>query len=175
MREELKPIELTREVTFTPGVCFDPEYASLEGTYTDQISAYRARRVWTEALETNFLIDSGHDFLIKVESFVDEGRFTLKCDFLTACGRYAFWRLTHNQAPEAQYLIETAHIPFSEARITEHSFGADLAPREGHEPLILDQNQNVEEPGLPRPKKGLFSVCRALLRGKRKGASSLPS
>jgi hypothetical protein len=35
----------------------------------------------------------------------------LTCEFSTACGRYAFWRLTNSQSPESQYLIETAHIP----------------------------------------------------------------
>jgi hypothetical protein len=38
--------------------------------------------------------------------------YKVRCDFQTACGRYAFWRLTHHQAPEVQFLLETAHLPY---------------------------------------------------------------
>ncbi len=111
-----QPIELTDEFQWSEGVSYDPEHITLEGTYTDQLSAYRARKVWQETLEGNFLLESEHDFTLKVCSHAVEHRYVLRCDFLTACARYAFWRLTNNQAPEAQYIIETAHIPNGELR-----------------------------------------------------------
>jgi hypothetical protein len=125
MREEVKSPEQSEEVT--PGVCFDPEEAVLEGTYLDELSAYRARRVWTETFETNFLLEPNHDFIFRVLSSLEGRKFVLKCDFATACGRYAFWRLTRNQAPEAQYLIETAHIPQADSRREETLHTADLS------------------------------------------------
>lgn len=111
MTDELKTAKLTELV---PGVCFDQNEASLEGIYLDELSTYRAKKVWTETLETNFLLEPNYDFLFKVVSDIKDNKFVLKCNFTSACGRYAFWRLTRNQAPEAQYSIETAHIPGSE-------------------------------------------------------------
>ena len=93
------------------GIWYDPERIVLEGAYSDQITAYRARRRWISTLETNFLLEERHDFRVKVVNDEERNSFRVRCDFLTACGRYAFWRLTHNQAPEVQYLIETAHLP----------------------------------------------------------------
>lgn len=94
-------------------VRFDTERLLIRATYSDQLSAYRARRLWTEAFESQFLLDTGHDFRLEICSNLTEHSFALTCEFLTACGRYAFWRLTHNQAPDIQYLVETAHIPSS--------------------------------------------------------------
>lgn len=93
------------------GVWFDPERIVLEGNYSDQITAYRAKRRWARAFESNFLLESSHDFKLTVVQQEEGSEFRLKCEFLTACGRYAFWRLTHNQAPEVQFLLETAHHP----------------------------------------------------------------
>lgn len=108
--------ELSIEQQRVDGVSFDPEHITLEGSYTDQISAYRARRVWVSTLTESFLLEIDHDFKLKVEMNSESARYFLRCEFLTACARYAFWRLTNNQAPEAQYIIETAHIPNSETR-----------------------------------------------------------
>jgi len=119
-------IELSGEAAWRPGVCFDPLEITLEGSYVDELSAYRARRVWNSVLEDNFLLESDHDYVMKVSPGDEAGLFRLKCDFRTACGRYAFWRLTHNQAPEAQYLIETAHIPNSESRHGDFLEAPDL-------------------------------------------------
>ena len=93
------------------GVFFDPEQVILYGEYSDEISAYRARRVWVEALEMNFFLDPSFDFELVMAAPDADGPYLLSCDFHSACARYAFWRLTNSQAPEAQYLIETAHIP----------------------------------------------------------------
>jgi hypothetical protein len=127
-------IELTDEFQWTEGVSFDPDHITLEGVYTDQLSAYRAKKVWLETLETNFLLEPGHDFNLSIASRVDEHRFALRCEFLTACARYAFWRLTNHQAPEAQYVIETAHIPNAELRQDDFLQAPDL--RSVHESAI---------------------------------------
>jgi len=98
------------------GVAFDPESVTLRGLYKDEISAHRAKRLWIETLESNFLLELDYDFELSVISVLDHDLFYLSCSFSTACARYAFWRITNNQAPEAQYIIETAHIPMCESR-----------------------------------------------------------
>ena len=122
-----------------PGVCFDPEEAILEGVYIDELSAYRAKKGWVKALEVNFLLEDKHDFSIKVIAGTDSKRFQLKCEFESACGRYAFWRLTHNQAPEAQYVIETAHIPDSE-KSRDALMGAPDLRSSQYAPSILEDH-----------------------------------
>jgi hypothetical protein len=94
------------------GLWYDAERLILEGAYLDEITAYRARRRWIQTFETNFLLEGDHDFRLKVVFEDESGRFFVRCSFLTACGRYAFWRLTHHQAPEVQFMLETAHLPF---------------------------------------------------------------
>jgi hypothetical protein len=103
------------------GVCFDPSNATLQGVYSDEISAHRAKRLWCNTLELHFLLDTDIDFEVTVKRSEIEGviQFQLICSFKTACARYAFWRLTNHQAPEAQYLIETAHIPDCASRQLE--------------------------------------------------------
>jgi len=107
-------IDLSHEIYGTRGLRYDSEQITLNAVYVDQLSAYRARRGWAEALEKCFLLEKVQDFEIQVKSDYSTGEYTLQCQFHSACARYAFWRLTHDQAPEAQYLIETAHIPESE-------------------------------------------------------------
>lgn len=93
------------------GLWYDPDRLLIEGVYQDEITAYRARKRWMEALETNFLLEDSHDFSMRVRKARGGHHYRVRCDFLTACGRYAFWRLTHHQAPEVQLMLETAHIP----------------------------------------------------------------
>jgi hypothetical protein len=129
-------IELAEQILAEPGVCFDPDSVTLQGSYSDEISAYRAKKLWAETLEMNFLLDEKHDFALSVSSNLDANQFLLNCKFLTACGRYAFWRITNNQAPEAQYVIETAHIPMCESRHNEILRAPDMRPLHD-EPLVL--------------------------------------
>lgn len=118
----------TSGVEFRGEVFFDPELLLLEGRYSDELSAHRARRRWSSVFSTSFLLESKHDYELSVkESSEDEG-FALRCEFLSACGRYAFWRITHGQAPEAQHLLETAHVPCSDSRLRAIAFAADLRP-----------------------------------------------
>lgn len=93
------------------GLWYDPDRLMLEGVYNDEVTAYRARKRWVSALERNFLLEESLDFNLRVNNARDSSYFKVRCDFLTACGRYAFWRLTHHQAPEVQCLLETAHLP----------------------------------------------------------------
>jgi hypothetical protein len=94
-----------------PALQFDVHALSLHGVYSDELSAHRAKRSWIRSLDQNFLLDRGSDYEMLMSSDLDQGRFCVKCNFTSACGRYAFWRLVNNQAPEVQYLLETAHVP----------------------------------------------------------------
>lgn len=93
------------------GLWYDAEKLILEGIYLDELSAYRARRSWIKTFEMNFLLEEIHDFKVRVVCDDEEGRYHVQCTFTSACGRYAFWRLTHHQAPEVQFTLETAHLP----------------------------------------------------------------
>ncbi len=96
-----------------PEICYDPENVLLEGWYPDELSAYRARTVWKQTLSHHFLLEYEEDFQLSIERNKTGDVFQLSCTFYTACARYAFWRITNEQAPEVQYLLETAHIPKS--------------------------------------------------------------
>lgn len=123
-------IELTREITFPGDISFDLETVTLHGSYADQLSAYRARKIWVSTLENCFLLEQGQDFVVSIRSNLTDGNFGIICSFISACARYAFWRLTNNQAPEAQYMIETAHIPDSEMRHDDYVAAPDMRPQE---------------------------------------------
>jgi hypothetical protein len=111
---------------FLNKVCFDPESALIKGVYTDELSAYRAKRIWNETLEENFFLEDKIDFSCKIVEDLENQSFNLLCSFSTPCGRYAFWRITNYQSPETQYIMETAHIPFCEAREDEILSAAEL-------------------------------------------------
>jgi len=89
---------------------FDSENTILEGWYSDELSAYRAKKGWSEILGKYFLLEHKVDFTISAQGYPTAGVYGILCEFGSACGRYAFWRITNNQAQEAQYLIETAHL-----------------------------------------------------------------
>lgn len=138
---------------------FDAEHATLAGCYRDQLSAYRAKKVWVETMERFFLLEEGHDYLLSIRGATGTGRFELECYFITACARYAFWRLTNYQAPEAQYLIETAHIPQGESHRAEFLHAPDLKDRR-EEPMVLDGS-----PAHHSPFTRLLNRLRLLVRG----------
>ncbi len=122
----IQVIELTKEIQ--NGVRFDSEAVTLFGIYKDELSLFRAKKSWTEILESNFLLEPSYDYTLNKIARLSENSFILQCSFLTACGRYAFWRLTNDQAPEAQYLIETAHIPSSDFASDMFISAPDLTP-----------------------------------------------
>lgn len=108
------------------GVCFDPDAICLMGIYRDEIAVFRARRRWSQILEASFALKSEEDYCFETRALIDSNEFRLVCRFNSPCGRYAFWRLTNAQAPEAQYEIETAHIPDSPSKNIEMVLAPDL-------------------------------------------------
>ncbi|MDZ4785486.1 MAG: hypothetical protein SGJ02_05355 [bacterium] len=139
----------------TEGVCFDPEEIKLLGVYADELSLFRARNRWKNILESTFMLEDTHDFALLITKDYEEARFNLICNFNTACGRYAFWRLTNYQAPEAQYEIETAHIPNSSARQNEMVLAPDMLPLQ-NTPLVIKGLDN-HDTAKPTPFKEIFS------------------
>lgn len=85
-----------------PGLLYDADHVTLVGKFTDELSTYRARKLWTEVLNNYFLLEPDRDFELKPYCSIDDNRFALSCTFCSACGRYAFWRLINRQAPEAE-------------------------------------------------------------------------
>lgn len=87
---------------YKPGLIYDADGITLVGKYTDELSAYRAKRQWTEVLNSYFLLEKDRDYEMWVNSSIEDCSFALSCCFVSACGRYAFWRLINHQAPEAE-------------------------------------------------------------------------
>ena len=133
-------LQLAQGLDLTQQVFFDPETVTLLGAYTDQLGAYRARKVWSKTFEQTFLLNIEGDFKFSIVRPASESeQYVLKCEFLSACARYAFWRLTNNQSPEAQYIIETAHIPESRSNHNAIIAAPDMRPIHA-EPLVLGHN-----------------------------------
>lgn len=86
----------------TSSLIYDTDSIALIGQYKDELSAYRARRKWTETLSNYFLLENEKDFSLKIVPSQTSSYFLLECLFSSACGRYAFWRLINYQAPEAE-------------------------------------------------------------------------
>jgi len=108
------------------GVCFDPEAICLMGIYQDEISVFRARRRWSEVLQESFSLKPSEDFDFETVTELNSEEFRLMCRFNSPVGRYAFWRITNCQAPEAQYEIETAHIPDCPSKNIDMVLAPDL-------------------------------------------------
>jgi hypothetical protein len=141
------------------GLWYDPDRLLIEGVYQDEITAYRARKRWMEALETNFLLEESHDFSMKVKKARGGRHYRVRCDFLTACGRYAFWRLTHHQAPEVQLMLETAHIPHSlPARPQANIFDDDDFDCSLSYEGSVEHVPSVERPDLPYLTRALRQI-----------------
>jgi hypothetical protein len=129
------------------GLWYDPDRLIIEGVYCDEITAYRARKRWIEALKIHFLLDDGLDFSLRVSRLRGERHFKVQCSFLTACGRYAFWRLTHHQALEVQCILETAHLPRSLCTLSIDS--------------LIDEVDFPVEPVRTEPRRERDSSCQS--------------
>jgi hypothetical protein len=141
------------------GLWYDADRLVLEGAYLDEITAYRARKRWIQTLEANFLLEDHHDFRIRVRVDPDADHYQVRCDFLSACGRYAFWRLTHHQAPEVQYMLETAHLP-SMSMVSQHfALPAQVDEEGGGVARVAPQ---VEE---PRQEADALIAVRSVVSG----------
>ncbi len=115
-------------VEFRGEVFFDAELIMLEGRYSDELCAHRARRGWTKIFMSSFLLEKEHDFELSVVACQEDECYALRCTFVSACGRYAFWRLTHGQAIEAQYQLEVAHVPEARNGPLHLAVAPDLRP-----------------------------------------------
>lgn len=144
-RSEVQDTSSISDLSISATLWFDADRIVLGRTYSDQVTAYRARRRWKEALERYFLLEDRLDFNLKVQLEPESVQYSVRCDFSTACGRYAFWRLTHNQAPEVQYMLETAHKPSTPAVC-----GGDemQCPASGDAPYWSDFTQGTRQSSL---------------------------
>lgn len=84
------------------GLIYDAEGITLIGKFGDQISAYRAKREWHKILSSHFILEAEKDYELKTYCSLENNLFIIDCSFISACGRYAFWRLINRQAPEAE-------------------------------------------------------------------------
>jgi len=89
------------------GLIYDAEAVTLFGKYQDELSAHRARKEWQVVLGSHFLLERERDYDLVVFTSLEDGQFVLSCNFVSACGRYAFWRLVNRQAPEAEQKLNT--------------------------------------------------------------------
>lgn len=87
---------------YKEGLIYDADSIILAGKYSDELSAHRARKDWRGILGSYFLLDEGRDYELWVRSDATARYFVVHCCFISACGRYAFWRLVNQQAPEAE-------------------------------------------------------------------------
>lgn len=101
MALDVKNLELAY-TGFKEGLIYDADAILLAGKYTDELSAHRARREWRDILGSYFLLDESRDYEFWIQSDVQQDYFVVHCSFVSACGRYAFWRLVNQQAPEAE-------------------------------------------------------------------------
>lgn len=95
--------------THKNGLIYDAEGVTLIGTYGDELSAYRARRRWMEVFSNYFLLERERDYDLSVTASDEENTFALHATFISACGRYAFWRLINRQALEAEQKLCNEH------------------------------------------------------------------
>ncbi|MFN8391081.1 MAG: hypothetical protein U0136_12395 [Bdellovibrionota bacterium] len=102
---EFTSVDITKA---KPGLIYDAEGVTLIGKYTDELSAHRARKEWQSILNSHFLLESDRDYELKTYCVLDDNQFLLSCAFMSACGRYAFWRLVNRQAPEAEQKLNGA-------------------------------------------------------------------
>lgn len=121
-----QPSNITHDFSSTGEVQFDPERLTIIGLYSDELSAQRAKKGWKAALTQGFLLDPQDDLGFATLHDPNHNSYILRCQFESACARYAFWRLINSQAPEAQYAIETAHIPLCEARHADFMSAPDM-------------------------------------------------
>jgi hypothetical protein len=87
-------------------ISFDAEAITLDGHFKDELSAYRTRKEWEYTLHEYFLLEKDRDYSMEVTSAPEIENHNLRCVFTSACGRYAFWRLINDQAPEAKFQLK---------------------------------------------------------------------
>lgn len=92
----------------TSSLIYDADGVTLLGCYGDELSAYRARRAWVKALSNFFLLEKERDYELSISIHEDKPElFIMRAEFISACGRYAFWRLINHQAPEVEEILSS--------------------------------------------------------------------
>ena len=87
---------------FKEGLIYDAEEVTLAAKYCDEMAAHRSKKYWVEILDAYFLLEPERDFKLMISSNSASADHMVNCVFTSACGRYAFWRLVNQQAPEAE-------------------------------------------------------------------------
>ena len=154
------------------GLWYDPDRLIVEGVYCDEVTAYRARKRWIEALELHFLLEETLDFSLKVKLSRGGRHFKVRCDFKSACGRYAFWRLTHHQALEVQSLLETAHLPRPLCNVSTQEVMDDidlLAELSQHHQSVGQSQEDSTPPGWQRAVRKVQDVAQRIADLTRRG------
>ena len=103
--------QINQDVTSFGFVAYAPEMYKITGEYSNEIYLFRAKKLWKMALQDTFLLENATDFKFQVRKNSKMNVYMLTCTFMSACGRYAFWRINNNQNPEVKYIIESAHLP----------------------------------------------------------------
>lgn len=80
---------------------FNPDNCYLGKDFPNEFAAYQAKKAWTQILSHHFLIESPRDYLILISPITNFPSHILGCKFLSAVGRYSFWRLMNNQSQDA--------------------------------------------------------------------------
>ena len=93
---------------YKESLIYDAEQAKLLARYGNQMAAYRARKEWSVILDAFFLLEAERDFSLELRENAASREYMLECNFVSACGRYAFWRLINQQAPEAEKKLRAA-------------------------------------------------------------------
>ena len=92
-------VDLSR---YKRGLIYDADRVTLIGKYSDELSTHRAKKNWVDLFSSYFLLEPERDYAIKVETSLTDSHYVINCTFTSACGRYAFWRLVNQQAPDAE-------------------------------------------------------------------------
>lgn len=144
---------------YKEGLIYDAESVVLAGKHSDELSAHRAKRQWVGVFSSYFLLENERDYELWVTSDLAEEYFVVHCCFVSACGRYAFWRLVNQQAPEAEAKLGAS---LKNTTIKRLLAANRSAIRSGREPFVLSAlseqiNQNNETQGLIRRILKLFN------------------
>ena len=137
------------------GLTYDADGITLIDHYSDELAAYRSRRSWIDVLHSHFLLERDRDYEIWVTPTDDETGYLLSCCFVSACGRYAFWRLINHQAPEAESKL-TENAGASKSGVRGFFSGTHKKPRWVDSAVEDQLRSNETNESLLRRILGLF-------------------
>lgn len=129
---------------FKEGLIYDADSVILAGKYSDELSAHRARKQWHGVLNSFFLLDEERDYELWIKSEPSQRYFVVHCCFTSACGRYAFWRLVNQQAPEAEARLGES-LRNNEVKRVLNANRANKLSQKGTNMLISSLHDQIEE------------------------------